>query len=392
MRLWKSLTGMMKVELTSAEPEITLSEVNEAGIEVFDVSFVNDLTREFRIMRTDFSAVRKIALRRGDSLKTRQYLGLFWKGKRLLLRPALILGISMILILTMYLPSRILFIRVEGNQTISTRKILESAEECGIRFGSSRRGVRSEQIKNALLYAVPELQWVGVNTSGCIATILVRERTGQDQQEQHSTVSSIVADRDGYIISMTAARGNALCRPGQSVKRGQTLISGYTDCGICIQAVRAEGEVYALTQRDLYAITPAHYLARSMQRKAVRSYSLIYQKKRINLWKDSGIWDTTCDRIVKTYSLSLPGKFVLPISFCVEEISSYEVFPSSLPQPQAEHSLLSFAQSYLVEQMVAGTIHSAQVKTSFTDGAYHFVGSFICEEMIGRERSEKHSR
>ena len=103
-------------------------------------------------------------------------------------------------------------------------------------------------------------------------------------------------------------------------------------------------------------------------------------------------FDTTCDRIVKTYSLSLPGKFVLPISFCVEEISSYEVFPSSLPQPQAEHSLLSFAQSYLVEQMVAGTIHSAQVKTSFTDGAYHFIGSFICEEMIGRERSEKHSR
>lgn len=118
MRLWKSLTGMMKVELTSAEPEITLSEVNEAGIEVFDVSFVNDLTREFRIMRTDFSAVRKIALRRGDSLKTRQYLGLFWKGKRLLLRPALILGISMILILTMYLPSRILFIRVDRKSVV----------------------------------------------------------------------------------------------------------------------------------------------------------------------------------------------------------------------------------------------------------------------------------
>ena len=392
MHLWKSVAGMMKVELTSAEPEKSLSEINEAGIEVYDVSFVNDLTRELRIMRSDFAAVRKITQRRGDSLKTRQYLGLFWEAKNLLFRPALMFGMSVILILTMYLPSRIFFIRVEGNQKISTRRILESVEACGICFGASRREVRSEQIKNALLYAVPELQWAGVNTSGCVATILVRERTGQEQQEQQWAVSSIVADRDGYITSMTAARGTALCRPGQSVKRGQTLISGYTDCGICIQAARAEGEVYAQTQRDIRAITPAHYLARGMQRRIVRSYSVIYQKKRINLWKDSGIWDTTCGRIVKTYSLSLPGKFDLPIAFCVEETSSYEVFPSSLPQPQAERSLLSFAQSYLIEQMVAGTIQTAQFKTCFTDGAYHFVGSFICEEMIGRERSEKHSR
>lgn len=32
-------------------------------------------------------------------------------------------------------------------------------------------------MKNALLSAIPELQWAGVNTYGCRAVISVRERT-----------------------------------------------------------------------------------------------------------------------------------------------------------------------------------------------------------------------
>ena len=62
--------------------------------------------------------------------------------------------------------------------------------------------------------------------------------------------------RDGFIVSATVTRGNFLCRVGQSVKAGQVLISGYTDCGICIQATRAEGEIYAQTSRDFAAVTP----------------------------------------------------------------------------------------------------------------------------------------
>ena len=96
----------------------------------------------------------------------------------------------------------------------------------------------------------------GVNTSGCVATVSVRERTDPEVTEQDSAVSNIVASRDGFIVSATVTRGNFLCRVGQSVKAGQVLISGYTDCGICIQATRAEGEIYAQTSRDFAAVTP----------------------------------------------------------------------------------------------------------------------------------------
>ena len=92
----------------------------------------------------------------------------------MLFRPVLLAGLGILFLLAMYLPSRVLFIRVEGNMQIPDRQILAAAEECGIRFGASRREVRSEKVKNALLSSVPQLQWAGVNTAGCVATISVR--------------------------------------------------------------------------------------------------------------------------------------------------------------------------------------------------------------------------
>ena len=58
----------------------------------------------------------------------------------------------------------------------AARKILERAEYCGVHFGAKAGSVRSEQVKNRLLFEIPELRWAGVNTTGCTAVITVAER------------------------------------------------------------------------------------------------------------------------------------------------------------------------------------------------------------------------
>ena len=79
-------------------------------------------------------------------------------------------------------------------------------------------------MKNALLQQIPTLQWAGINTDGCVATISVREKTVQMQQDVRYPVISIVAVRDGYITQMTVTAGSAGCKVGQSVEKGQVLI------------------------------------------------------------------------------------------------------------------------------------------------------------------------
>ena len=177
MEFWRSLSGILEVELTSAEPEEALSAVNSSGIEMIHIRRTGDLSYQFCIRRSDYPRLEVLCRKREETLHVLQKVGIYWIGNALPKRPILIIVFLFFLFATLYVPSRVLFVKVEGNHLVPSGKILAAAEASGICFGASRREVRSEQVKNALLATVPELQWVGVNTAGCVATVSVRART-----------------------------------------------------------------------------------------------------------------------------------------------------------------------------------------------------------------------
>ena len=381
---WLSyFTGQLTVELTGADIPGTLRVLSERGITLLKTILIDDLTVRINIGRRDYPRIREIAEKRGDTLTVWNRMGLYWKFRELLKRPVLILGLCLLLILTAYLPTRIFFVQVEGNEMIPTRLILEKAGECGIGFGASRREVRSERMKNTLLEAVPQLQWAGVNTRGCVAVISVRERAEEKETAEPSAFGHIVALMDGYILSCTATKGNLICGPGQAVVEGQILISGYTDTGLCIRAEQAQGEIYGRTIRTLELITPSGTVKKRDKDEEGRKISLLIGKKRINLWKDSGIWDTTCDRMYEEYYITLPGGFQLPAALTVERYVSRELSEAEIPQAEAERLLESTAQRYLKEQMLAGSIQDSQPEFSAEPGIVQMAGKFDCVELIG---------
>ena len=389
MDLVQSMGGMLELTLTSPGIETALEAINARGIPLLAVTRSDTLTVRFRIRRWDYRALAALCEKRGEKLEIRRRMGVYWAAKRLFARPVLLMGAALFLAAALYLPSRIFFVRVEGCQTVPARQILEAAEESGIRFGASRREVRSEKVKNALLGALPQLQWAGVNTSGCVATISVRERTMLEPTEPTPAVSSIVASRDGFILSATVTRGNGLCQPGQAVREGQVLISGYTDCGIRIQATAAEGEIFAQTSRNLTAVTPSTCAILGEETGAGKNICLILGKKRINLWKDSGILEGSCGRMDKEYTLTLPGGFSLPVKLRVQTYTRRETACAEVPPETARGALSGFAGDYLASRMVAGQILAGQESVRLQNGVYRLEGNYVCAEMIGRVRTEQ---
>lgn len=389
MRLLPSARDRVRLQVTSAGIWGSIRLLNERSIPVFDIRQEDELTVSFVINRKDFSRLRTLLEKRGDRVALVQKTMLHGIQQSILKRPVLYAGLLFFFWVSLLLPTRILTIQVEGNSVISTGRILEAAEAAGMTFFSPCVQVRSERMKNALLSAIPELQWAGVNTYGSRAVISVRERafSGETVKNEKS-VSSIVAQRDGIIQSVTALRGTILCREGQAVKAGQVLISGYTDCGICIRAERASGEVYAQTLRTLRTVAPAVSQAREGQQRHQLRFSIILGKKRINLWKDSGIWDSTCGRISKEYRLTLPGGFSLPVSLACETLYWYSSVEESVEEEEARNSLSAFSKNYISNQMIAGVITHTDEVMETTSGTHQMTGQYLCSEMIGRERLE----
>ena len=385
----KAISGQLWVELTSAEPELAVSAYAGAGIPMEDLQPQGALTLRFWMPRCCYPQARKLAQKRGDCLKILGKRGIYWMLPRLLRRPVLLLGAAVLTGLTLFLPSRILFVQVEGNAAVPARQILEAAAESGLAFGTSRRQVRSEKVKNALLSKIPQLQWAGVNTSGCVATVSVRERTGLPPAQDPVGVSSLCAVRDGYIRSITATAGTALVQPGQTVQAGQVLISGYTDCGLCLRGEQAKGEVFAQTQQELTAVLPAKWTLRGQSLAQRRSYSLLIGKNRINLWKDSGIWEDTCGRMYEEHYITLPGGFRLPLALCIQTRTTFALTSETIPEAQAGKELTDFARRTVLKRMVAGEIQQAAEHLRQDGGCFWLEAHYVCQEMIARQRQEQ---
>ncbi len=385
-----SLYGIINIELISADIPGLLTLISRKNISIFCLQSVDEITVQARVLRTDYKQLYAITQQRGDKLTVTGKKGIYWHSQRLVQRPLLLVGLVLILLFSLILPSRILFVQVQGNSTVPSKMILEMAEECGISIFASRRKVRSEKVKNALLEKVPTLEWIGVNTSGCIATISVTEKTINDMpDEATSGISSIVASRDGVIWECTVLRGNQLCKVGQAVKAGQTLVSGYTDCGIAIKSTRAKAEIYAQTIRDLQVITPEISEKRDTQSGQRIKYSLKIGKKLIKLYKDSGISDTRCVKMYTEYDLELPGDFVLPVTLIKEVQEHYDALETIESDLDSINWLEAQVDKYLLDHLLAGEIQEKKLDYQIYDGYISAHGEYICEEMIGQFRSEE---
>lgn len=389
MKLWKSLQGKLNLWLTCADPVALLNTITDSGIVLKNAVYQSDLELSVTIFQSDYHMIQKICEKNGATVRIVEKIGIYWRILGMQKRPVLLLFFGIILMMGLLLPSRILFVQVEGNVRIPTKQILEAASECGISFGAVRRNVRSEVMKNALLEKIPDIQWAGVNTVGCTAVISVKEKTAQDSpQTQSGKISSIIASRDGVIQDCTVLEGNPLCSVGQAVKKGQTLVSGYLDSGLLTRTTCAKAEVKALTFRQLHAISIKPAREKGVVQKEVHRYSIRIGKKLINLYKDSGILSGTCDKMYLEEYVVLPGGFSLPVSLIKETILYHDEAERAALSENQDEWLRDAAQDYLLSDMIAGQIISSETELQHSDEMTSIYGQYMCVEMIGQVKYE----
>lgn len=389
MTILNSLIGMVRVRITSASIDRVLILLNERGVKLQNVCNCNGLTVDVQLLRTKLGVLNKIATSLNAEVSVLERSGFFWSAFSLLNRPVLLAGVLAYIFLVMFLPTRILFVRIEGNQVIPDRLILKEAQEVGIRFGALRRDIKSEKAKNELLGKIPELKWAGVNTKGCVAVIQVKERSHVTQPEDPTGVRSIVAKCDGVIDEIVHKKGNVLCQVGQAVAKNQVLISGYTDCGISMKATSADAEVYARTLHDEQLITPVSYTGRTNFKEKSHRFRLIFGKKCINLYKDSGISDVKCVKIKKTSYLTLPGGFALPLGMVKETLIFYDIADKIADKDILHSRMWDLGCRYLNEYMVAGKILAISATVQQSNDAYILKCRYFCREMIGKVFNEE---
>ena len=387
MGIWSSLGGMYVMQLTSAAPQQAMQALTNSGIVLSDPEMIDALTWQFCVSRTDGHIVMKMAKNRGENCRICGRKGIFWRFAQIRKRPILVLGLLGLCLLSCWIPNKVLFIHVEGNTALAQRLILQQAQDCGLYFGASTGQIRTQQVKDRLLNQIPQLQWAGVDIRGCVVTIRVKERISFVQEETQQGICSIISTADAIVQQIVVTSGTPLCQPGQAVKAGQTLISGYTDCGICIRADGAKGEIIGLTQRRISVIYPLERVVRTKVLSTEKKYSIIIGKKQINFCKDSGILGSSCAKIYAQKYMTLPGGFQLPISLVCEQWIYYDTAP--IETTVSEDWLKAYAREYVRSNTVSGEFVYSQENLTDTNGCIKLEGIYGCLENIGMVRMEE---
>ena len=392
MGIWRSAAGSVRLRITSADFPESLKNLTALGIDLRDVVYEDNLSVCVTLNRTDCRIAVKKLEAKGDQCTVIRRNGIFWSVLQIKNRPVLLLGILLMVFLSFYIPSKVYFIQIQGNDTVPSRAIAEKVREIGLEFGCDREKIQNEHLKNILLESIPQLDWVGITTTGCVATVRVKEKLSEEKPlDPKYLVASLVAACDGVVESVTATRGFALCRPGQAVQQGQVLISGYEDLGLSIKATYAQGEVYARTQRFLQAITPVTYTFRKDEGAVHTNFSVLIGKKQINFSQDSGISPTGCVKMYDKKYLTLPGGFQLPVALIIEKIYDYDM-QSQKCNATSFSWLESFSKQYLQRQMIAGEIVDKKIAAETLDELFVLSGEYACREQIGQLRIEENLR
>ena len=379
----------VRLLLTTPEPARMLQELMQQGLVLRGGSVEGDFELSLTVTEKELPAIEALAEKRGCTLNLLERSGIGWRLRKLFRRRVLLVGLTVMVLLSLWVPSRVFFVAVEGNEAVPAQLILEQAESFGLCFGCSRRSIRSEPLKNQLLEAIPSLQWAGVNTRGCVATVTVREREKSPDLPEQAGVSHIIALRDAVILRCQASRGKLLVLPGQAVRQGEILISGLTDCGSVIRAQRAAGEVFGQTARSFSLKIPEKILIKGPILESKTRYALCIGKKRINFFKESGNLPSGCDKIVSYYGVTLPGGFALPVQLVKEQLQFFEAGTQALPASAADRLLREEMKRQMNSQMIAGRLLHEDGALRRNHGCFTLEGTGTCTELIGREQTEE---
>ncbi|NMB16701.1 MAG: sporulation protein YqfD [Firmicutes bacterium] len=224
MAMWFRFFGYVIIKIKGESPEAFLNAILSQGLHLWDVQRLRPDCLVARTSIKDFRRMRPSCRQAKIQVSILERRGLPFFLARLWRRPMLIGGGLAFLAVVCYLATFVWFIQVEGNQTLDAEDVLAILAEQGLRPGVPKKELEPKQLERALLLHLPRLAWAGVEIQGTLAKVVLVEKTFTD--ESQTGPGDIIAAKDGVVVNVIAFNGTPLVRQGDTVRRGQKLISG----------------------------------------------------------------------------------------------------------------------------------------------------------------------
>jgi len=153
------------------------------------------------------------------------------------------------LIFLKYMSGFIWLVEVTGNEKVDSGEILRACESIGIRQGIRSSDINTKTQREKLLLKLDSLAWASLNIEGCKLTVNVSEI--EKKGENNECACNLKAKADGIIKKIDVTSGNCIVKIGDTVKKGDVLVSGVFEKLTGTEFVHSSGVITATTQRSV---------------------------------------------------------------------------------------------------------------------------------------------
>lgn len=385
--------GTVHLIITGAEPEVFLNSCARKSLPFWGVEWREPFVLSLIVTRSTLSEVQKVAARCQCTLEEERRFGLPFFLLRFRRRYALLLGVAICLFAVSILPRFVMVIDVVGNETVTTVEILSALRQHGVRQGVYGPSIDRRVLVHQMLLSMEDLSFFALNLQGTRAEVIVRERAPKPELLEEKEPANVMASGTGIITQMQVFAGQPLYAVGDTVMKGEVLISGlvdieeaaYSNADLGTSLHRAQGKVYARTWHTLKAKIPLTAQVKDFSGEEESRFTLNLMGSRMKFYRNGGISFSKYDKISTRKSWRLSDGRIMPISLEKETFRQYETKRIELQQDATE-DMLKEALKKSLEACVgtAAEIHKTDYVTRLVDGFMEVTLLADCTQEIGK--------
>lgn len=247
LNLLRLLSGYIVVCFYGDNSEQILNICAKHSIKLWDLRFnKGKIIGNIRIK--DFYLLRKIRPKKQIKIHIINRHGLIFKTNKYKKRIGFITGFIVFVLLLEFLSSFIWSIKIEGNKYIKDAELINVCSRLGIDIGTKIKNIDTLKSAQELLINHKSLAWASLNIEGSALTVNISEI--KNAKEETELPSNLIADFDGEIKKIDVTSGNTLVKFGDTVRKGDVLVSGIIENQNSTCFVNSRGSIEAITKRE----------------------------------------------------------------------------------------------------------------------------------------------
>lgn len=345
------IKGYLRVRITGYSPERFLNLCCNKGIYLWGLA-PKDNCYEMYMKIQDFRKLKPLLRKTGTKISITGRFGLPFFLHRNRKRKLFFAGSAVCVLLIYVLSLFVWNIHMEGNETITDKTLLEYLETTGVSHGMAKRNLDCERIVKDIRKQFDDIIWVSASIQGTRLMIKVKENSDTVKEvETKIDASNIVASKNGTIISMITRKGVPQVHQGDTVKKGDLLVSGIVEVKNDAQEVinyhyqNSDADIFAETKVNYKEEIPFAYKEKEYTGSKKRSiylkiwdFNFTFGRKK-NTYKESEV--ATSEKQVK-----LNEHFYLPIVYGFRMIREYKMKEKTYTKKEVQKLLSEHFQNY----------------------------------------------